>query len=641
MRREAMQVERLGPYKIRRKLGRGGMGTVYEGVHVETGESAAVKLLSAALVHEPDFRQRFQAEIDTLRKLHHPNIVRLFGFGEQEEHLYYVMELVAGSSLEEELGRGRTFFWREVTRIGIDVARALRHAHDRGVIHRDIKPGNLLMTADGHVKLSDFGIARLFGSTTHTTAGSVLGTAEFMSPEQAEGRPVGPRSDLYSLGGVFYVLLTRRPLFRGDSLPEILHKQRFEQPTPLGELAPDVPGELEQIITQLLEKDSERRIPNATVLLRRLETMEQALSLGMLAAASAPSPESTASGAGAAATARPASPPAAAAELPPTLAADSVPGVLSAGDAAAIAPAPVADTLATAAFEIAAEPPPVGSREGDSPVFAERKQGQSPPENRPVEPAAAESVKPAGRFTLVGEADLDQAEAPHAAPPRISLHTAILAFSLAVIGVLIWYFLQPATAETLFDRIEARTAGNDPESFRQAEDDIHEFLLRFPADSRCGRLRDYQQEIELDRLQRKFERRTKGLGVAESLLPVEQAYLDAMNYWRLDPERAMAKFQALLDLYDQPSARVGPTGQCLELARRQLARLRGRFDAPATEQLDLVQSRLDLADQLRRTDAARAEAMYRAVIELYAHKPWATAAVRRAQAALKSKKDSP
>ena len=164
------------------------MGTVYEGVHAETGEPAAVKLLAESLVHEPDFRHRFEAEIETLRKLNHPNIVRLFGFGEEGEHLFYAMELVTGSSLEKELGRGRIFSWREVLGIGIELAQALRHAHDRGVIHRDIKPGNLLLTAEGQVKLSDFGIARLFGSRGQTTAGSVLGTAEFMAPEQADGR---------------------------------------------------------------------------------------------------------------------------------------------------------------------------------------------------------------------------------------------------------------------------------------------------------------------------------------------------------------------------------------------------------------------------------------------------------------------
>ncbi len=274
-----MKIERLGPYRIVRELGRGGMGTVYEGVHSETDEPAAVKLLSATLAGEADFRERFAAEIDALRKLNHPNIVRLFGFGRQDDHLFYAMELVDGCSLEQELQRGRRFNWREVTRIGIETCRALRHAHDRGVVHRDIKPANLLMAADGRVKLSDFGIARLFGNARLTNAGSVLGTAEYMAPEQAEGKPAGPRADLYSLGAVFYVLLTNRPLFAAKSFAEMLRKQRVETPDPLERHAPDVPEALQAIVTQLLEKDPDRRIPNPAVLARQLEAMQRALSL--------------------------------------------------------------------------------------------------------------------------------------------------------------------------------------------------------------------------------------------------------------------------------------------------------------------------------------------------------------------------
>ena len=225
------------------------------------------------------FRSRFEAEIETLRKLNHPNIVRLFGFGEQDGQLFYAMELVDGNSLEEELRRGRRFEWEEVAKIGVATCQALRHAHDRGIIHRDIKPGNLLLATDGRIKLSDFGIARLFGYSGLTSAGSVLGTAEYMAPEQAEGRPVDHRADLYSLGGVMYVLLARRPLFQGKSLPEILHKQRYEQPVPVRRYAPDTPEEFERILAQLLEKDPDARIPNATVLARRLEAMLQALSL--------------------------------------------------------------------------------------------------------------------------------------------------------------------------------------------------------------------------------------------------------------------------------------------------------------------------------------------------------------------------
>lgn len=251
---ERMKPEQLGPYRIVRTLGRGGMGAVYEGIHVDTDEPAAIKILSGALAQEPDFRQRFEAEIETLKKLYHPNIVQLFGFGEQDEYLFYAMELVDGSSLEEELRQGRVFDWREVARIGIETCRALRHAHDRGVTHRDIKPANLLVSADGRVKLSDFGIARLFGNTRLTAAGNVLGTAEYMAPEQAEGRPVGPRTDLYSLGAVLYCLAARRPPFRAGSLPEMLQKHRTAQPDPVRRHAPDTPAELDRIILQLLRR---------------------------------------------------------------------------------------------------------------------------------------------------------------------------------------------------------------------------------------------------------------------------------------------------------------------------------------------------------------------------------------------------
>ena len=213
-----MQLEQIGPYRIVGRLGKGGMGTVYQAVHVETDEPAAVKLLSANLAEEEGFRDRFEAEIETLRKLNHPNIVRLFGFGEQDRQLFYAMELIAGSSLEEELGKGRRFDWREVVRIAVEICKALRHAHDRGIIHRDIKPGNLLLAADGQVKIADFGIARFFGNSKLTVAGSIIGTAEYMAPEQAAGKPVEPRSDLYSLGAVMYVLLARRPMFKGKSL---------------------------------------------------------------------------------------------------------------------------------------------------------------------------------------------------------------------------------------------------------------------------------------------------------------------------------------------------------------------------------------------------------------------------------------
>ncbi len=209
-------IEQLGPYRIERLLGRGGMGTVYAGVHLETGQRAAIKSLSVAVADDSNLRERFLTEIETLKKLKHPNIVQLYGDGEQDGHLFYVMELVEGQTLQEELQTGHRFDWQEVTTITIEVCQALKHAHDRGVIHRDLKPGNLLRTTDGHIKLSDFGIAKLFGATHLTVAGSVVGTADYMAPEQAEGKPITARTDLYSLGALMFTLLARRPPFHGS-----------------------------------------------------------------------------------------------------------------------------------------------------------------------------------------------------------------------------------------------------------------------------------------------------------------------------------------------------------------------------------------------------------------------------------------
>ena len=172
---KTMQFDRLGPYKIGNRIGRGGMGAVFEGVNVETGELAAIKILNPHLADDEGFRERFEMEIDTLKKLKHPNIVRMYGYGEQDGHLYYAMELVNGHSVEEELQLGRRFSWREVVHYSVALCKALRHAHDHGVIHRDLKPANLLLTdSEDEIKLTDFGIARLFGNNRLTMDGALV-----------------------------------------------------------------------------------------------------------------------------------------------------------------------------------------------------------------------------------------------------------------------------------------------------------------------------------------------------------------------------------------------------------------------------------------------------------------------------------
>ena len=616
-----MKAEQLGPYRIVRPLGRGGMGTVYEGINLETDEPAAVKVLSATLAEEPDFRQRFEVEIEALRKLYHPNIVQLFGYGEQDGVLFYAMELVEGSSLEDEIRGGRVFQWREVADIGIQTCRALRHAHDRGIIHSDVKPANLLLTKEGRVKLSDFGITRVFGGTRVTTAGNVLGTVEYMAPEQADARPVTPRTDLYSFGGVLYCLLTRRTPFQARSLPEMLEKHRSAQPEPIRRFCRDVPAEMELIVLQLLEKDPEKRIANATMVARRLEAMVRALSV---------TPDTVEAqelqrlhrelDAGDAVEPGAAIPPDG---LPQTRAmTEAGPVLLPGADSPTRAVDGVPPSVATSAFVVRGGPPPA-----------------APPSPEVEAEAHEKPAPPTGRFVAVAEEDLDRVE-PAEAPghPVISLQTGILAAALLITGLTALYLLQPPSADALYARIRAATADETIESLQDAESKIDEFLHRFSGDSRyasqCDQLRQYQREIELYRLQRRLERQAKGASNLAGLLPIERAYLEAVNHSVLDPERGLMKLQALVDLYQDRKDLSGPAGQCLDLARRQLRDLRKQVDKAASESRAEVEQRLARAEELRPTNLAAARAIWKAVIVLYGDKPWAAEAVAQARKAL-------
>jgi hypothetical protein len=277
---QAMIGARLGTWVIDRELGRGGMGEVYLAHRAAPGEGAdcaALKVLAPALAQDPGFQVRFQREIDVLRQLDHPHIVRFFEAGTQDGHSYYAMEYVEGRNFEELLVAEGRLPWPEVLAMALQVSLALKHAHDRGVIHRDLKPSNLLRADDGNVKLTDFGIAKVFAGTHLTATGGVVGTAEYLSPEQATGKPVTKRSDLYSLGVVLYTLLTGRTPFEGDSLVELLHKHRFAQFDLPRKLVPDLPHDLETVVCQLLAKDPAERPADGMVLHRQLDRIRRKL----------------------------------------------------------------------------------------------------------------------------------------------------------------------------------------------------------------------------------------------------------------------------------------------------------------------------------------------------------------------------
>lgn len=269
---------RLGPWVIEEEIGRGGMGTVYRANRVqgEGAAHAAIKVLAAELAVELGFQQRFQREIDILRQLNHPNIVRFLESGVEDDRFWYAMELIQGESLEElRDDRGR-LPWRHVLDLAWQVAPALKHAHDRGVIHRDLKPSNLLLDGDGVVKLTDFGIASLFSSPHLTVTGGVIGTPEYLSPEQACGKPVTKRSDLYSLGVVLYTLVTGTTPFVGDPV-DLLHKHQYGQFERPSRLVPDLPPDFEDLIAALLEKEPGKRPGDASVLFKRIDSLRKKL----------------------------------------------------------------------------------------------------------------------------------------------------------------------------------------------------------------------------------------------------------------------------------------------------------------------------------------------------------------------------
>ncbi|MFL5243025.1 MAG: protein kinase domain-containing protein [Gemmataceae bacterium] len=281
---------RLGKWVLDSELGRGGMGQVFLAYAdpPDTGgpRQAAVKVLTAELAIDEGFLLRFQREIDALSQLNHPQIVRFFESGQAEGHYFYAMEFVAGPSLEQRLHELGRLPWQEVLTLALALCPALKHAHDRGVIHRDLKPGNILLdpVPDAHSsslaqkrwtpKITDFGIAHVFARPHLTVTGGIIGTAEYLSPEQAAGKPVTKRSDLYSLGVVLYTLLTGRTPFRGEVM-EILHKHRFGQYEQVRRLVPEVPYDMEEIVVQLLEKDPEHRPGDAMILHKQLDRVSR------------------------------------------------------------------------------------------------------------------------------------------------------------------------------------------------------------------------------------------------------------------------------------------------------------------------------------------------------------------------------
>jgi eukaryotic-like serine/threonine-protein kinase len=622
--RTMLQPIQLGPYRIEKSIGKGGMGSVYAATDINTGQKVAVKALNPHLAQVDGFRERFEAEIDSLKTLRHEGIVRLYGWGEEEGRLFYSMEIIPGTSLEDELKAGRRFDWREVSDIAIQLSMALKHAHDHGIIHRDIKPANILFADDTHVKLADFGIARLFGSNNSlTSAGGVLGTADYMSPEQADGRPVNARCDQYSLGGVMYALLTGRPPFRAKNLPEMLQLQRFAQPEPVSRYAPDTPKQLEQVIAQLLAKDPADRFPNTAVLARHLQAMVNALSR--------PAHDSFAL----------ATDPADAAMSDPdwrdplALAVTQTETSLPPGSGDAAAGREKAQPLMTANGR-------GNSRDGTTLADggAAGKQGS---EGRlaPIQASAGPTAPSSGTtvFTTVDEEFARQRQQSSRSWTAVLIPASVLVIALAALGALALYLMHPYTADQLYAHIATHTDSDDVDSIRQVEKEIKEFVSRFPDDPRVAELRQSQQRVQLERMSRRLQLQSRRGGLPDlTLLPVEVLYLQAMNTAQTSPEAAIKLLDSLVKLYGSDAnaddAAAGETdrrAQCVKLAQQQLATLRADMAKQTGRQLAAIRERLEAAGKIGDRDSQRGREMLQAVIDLYGKDEWATGVVTEAK----------
>jgi len=729
-----MVLEKLGPFKIGRVLGRGGMGAVYEGTHEEDGFAVAIKVLPDSLDEHEEVRVRFETEIETLKRLHHPNIVQLTGFGAEQGQLYYVMEYINGPSLQQELRQKRLFRWHEVAKIGLEICQALRHAHDRGVIHRDIKPANILLDQEGNVKLSDFGIARFFGSQHITDIHSVIGTLEYMSPEQALAHPIHSSTDLYSLGCVLYALLTGKPPFPARSLPELLRKHQTTTPASIHSIRHDAPDELGYIIADLLQIHPEDRPRNAFLITRRLQSLLRALagdpaeikvlpmspetvkpshaSVNPLSKSEAPhvqrsEPHDSSSVTDFDGTVKPGAP-GRVSLLPPSVSLSALPAGsfkrIGEKHAVTVFPAdsdsrkldnaeldsaeeltPLTETVTSvltrplgglrhSAMSLEKTqtlhpskdkqlPDTVGSgakSKGSIPLSPRGENDSSPADDEHFSKKNSGhnsgAVSPKGKvpskpFTAVVGKNLDPFEAPPVARPIISLPVVLSSIMLLLIGLTVYYLLQPVPPDVLFARITATiregepTGGYSLAQLRSAQSDIRQFLAMYPDHPAAERVRAFQDELDLSEHERRLERRMQ-FSALRALTPVERTYVNILTSSANDPEQMIDKLRAFIAVFQTVQPAEGstelhrhtssPVEICVELARRRLQTLERDVAEINAEQEQVIRRRLDDAAELDSTDPVRAEGIRRGIVALHQHNRWAAELVEEARRLLEA-----
>jgi hypothetical protein len=282
---------RLGPFLLEERLGAGGMGIVFRAVHVETRRKVAIKVLSEKAAASKKIVARFARELEILKALKHPNIVRCYGNGREGKEAYLVMELVSGGSVATLLRRRGKLTWEAVVEYALQICDGLAYAHSWGIVHRDLTPGNLLIGDDGQIKIADFGIARVQFGKRLTQTKHTLGTMAYMAPEQIRGTPpVSHRTDLYTLGCVLFEMLTGRLPFQADSTAPMLYAHLEEAPPRVASIALDCPVWLDALVSQLLEKDPTKRPYDAGSVAQALREVQHKVTTGATVAAQTSGP---------------------------------------------------------------------------------------------------------------------------------------------------------------------------------------------------------------------------------------------------------------------------------------------------------------------------------------------------------------
>ena len=617
--------EFLGPYRIGEPLGRGGMGTVYGAVHEKTKERVAVKLIAEHVADEMRFRRRFKSEIDSLIRLRHDNIVRLIGYGEEQGQLFYSMELVQGESLQDRIRREKKLSWTTVLDIAIQVCGALKHAHDIGVIHRDLKPANLVLTSGDQVKVVDFGIAKIFGRE-HTAVGSVMGTADYMAPEQAIGSGITARTDLYSLGCVMYAMICGKPPFRGKNITEVIEKLRTKDPVPLDLVDPELPDDVVQIVHELLSKLPTDRPPTALAVMNRLKAMRAGLhKMGTVTrenndtgvedspaelGTDAANPNDTNNQSRATSVRRgtAAGPKTHVENLgtgvePPehTIAANVDP---KAGTIHAVGISPSDKTYSTKHSQTDLPSGSVGDDSGDGDT--------------------ATSDSGATHFQTVSEIDELSGFLDDEKTVEEKNHSGVFSIIGIVLGLLVAagavvYAFQKPSADQLLAQVDEEIAG---ERMDEAQDTITRILKLYPDHPRAKEMRAIQSAFELDRIERQIRRRVQKPETPE----YETQLLEALELRENFPISARDELIDWLAIFiDQDLSPESRRYELGELVKFEIERLEKENPKPKNQaQLDEILERVASSAELSKSDAI---ARLDAIISKYSDKTWAQPAI--------------